>query len=112
MLNRVKLENFKAWQEADVRLGRITGFFGTNSGGKSSLLQFLLLLQQTRNATDQGLVLDFGGQTDLVKAVVVNATDSDWRHAADLLHDLGLDVEELCPHLPWIDGSTAPAGGP
>ena len=66
MLNRMRFENFKAWQKADVGLGRITGFFGTNSAGKSSVLQFLLLLKQTRNATDRGLVLDFGGPTDLV----------------------------------------------
>ena len=66
MLNRVRLENYKAWKSADLRLGRITGFFGTNSAGKSSLLQFLLLLKQTKDATDRGLVLDFGSPTDLV----------------------------------------------
>ena len=66
MLNRLKIENFKAWREADLTLGKVTGLFGTNSAGKSSLLQFLLLLKQTRNATDRGLVLDFGGPADLV----------------------------------------------
>ena len=66
MLKRLKIENFKAWQEADLTFGKVTGFFGTNSAGKSSLLQFLLLLKQTRNATDRGLVLDFGGPEDLV----------------------------------------------
>ena len=53
MLNRLQLGNFKAWREADLRLGRVTALFGTNSAGKSSLLQFLLLLKQTRNATDR-----------------------------------------------------------
>ena len=66
MLNRMKLENFKAWREADLTFGRVTGFFGTNSAGKSSLLQFLLLLKQTKNATDRGIVLDFGGPSDMV----------------------------------------------
>ena len=66
MLKRLKIENFKAWREADLTLGKVTGLFGTNSAGKSSLLQFLLLLKQTRNATDRGLVLDFGGPADLV----------------------------------------------
>ena len=66
MLNRLKVENFKAWREADLRFGRVTGFFGTNSAGKSSLLQLLLLLKQTRNATDRGLVLDFGGPAAMV----------------------------------------------
>ena len=66
MLKRLQLTNFKAWQEADLRFGKVTGFFGTNSAGKSSLLQLLLLLKQTKNATDRGLVLDFGGPSDLV----------------------------------------------
>ena len=29
MLNRLKIENFKAWREADLRFGKVTGFFGT-----------------------------------------------------------------------------------
>ena len=65
MLKRLKLENFKAWREADLQFGKVTGFFGTNSAGKSSLLQLLLLLKQTRNATDRGLVLDFGEPADM-----------------------------------------------
>lgn len=39
---------------------------GTNSSGKSSILQFLLLLKQTKNATDRSLILDFGGPEQLV----------------------------------------------
>ena len=66
MLNKLRIENFKAWREADLTLGKVTGFFGPNSAGKSSLLQFLLLLKQTRNATDRGLVLDFGGPGHMV----------------------------------------------
>ena len=66
MLNHLQFSNFKAWREADLKFGKVTGFFGTNSAGKSSLLQFLLLLKQTRNATDRGLVLDFGGPTEMV----------------------------------------------
>ena len=52
--------------EVDLRLGKVTGLFGTNSSGKSSLLQLLLLLKQTSNATDRGLVLDLGGPADIV----------------------------------------------
>ena len=85
MLNRLKIGNFKAWREADLAFGKVTGFFGTNSAGKSSLLQFLLLLKQTRNATDRGLVVDFGGggPTDLVNlgtfTDVVHGQDKDAR---------------------------------
>ncbi len=65
MLKHLEIQNFKAWREADLAFGKVTGFFGTNSAGKSSLLQLLLLLKQTRNATDRGLVLDFGGPESL-----------------------------------------------
>ena len=66
MLNRLKLEKFKAWRKADLKFGKVTGFFGTNSSGKSSLLQLLLLLKQTKDATDRGLVLHFGGSGEYV----------------------------------------------
>ena len=66
MLTRMRIEKFKAWPEVDLAFGKVTGLFGPNSAGKSSLLQFLLLLKQTRNATDRRLVLDFGGPADLV----------------------------------------------
>ena len=79
MLTRMKLDNFKAWREADLQIGKVTGFFGTNSAGKSSLLQLLLLLKQTRNATDRGLVLDFGEPEDLANL----GTFKDVVHAHD-----------------------------
>ncbi len=78
MLKRMKIRNFKAWQEADLKFGKVTGFFGTNSAGKSSLLQLLLLLKQTKNATDRGLVLDFGSPTDPVN--LGTFTDAVHRH--------------------------------
>ncbi len=61
MLRHINLKNFKAWRELDIELGRrITGLFGTNSSGKSSLIQFLLMLKETKNNPDRNLVLDFG----------------------------------------------------
>ena len=66
MLNHLFVTNFKAWRELNMPLGKITGLFGSNSSGKSSIIQFLLLLKQTKNATDRRLVLDFGGPDELV----------------------------------------------
>ncbi len=61
MIKHVNLKNFKAWRELDIEFGRrITGLFGTNSSGKSSLIQFLLMLKETKNNPDRNLVLDFG----------------------------------------------------
>ena len=61
MIRHVNLKNFKAWRELDIELGpRITGLFGTNNSGKSSLIQFLLMLKETKNNPDRNIVLDFG----------------------------------------------------
>lgn len=62
MLKRLKLRNFKSWREADVTFGRITGLFGTNSSGKSSLAQFLLLLKQSKESNDLAATLDLNGR--------------------------------------------------
>lgn len=48
----------------------------------------------------------------VAKAVVINATDGDWGQGGGLLCNLGIDVEELCPHLPWIDEPADEAGAP
>jgi predicted ATPase len=64
MLKRLHLTNFKSWGEADLTCGRITGVFGNNSSGKTSLIQFLLLMKQTKDATDRAISLELNG--DLV----------------------------------------------
>jgi predicted ATPase len=38
----------------------LTGIFGTNSSGKTAILQFLLMLKQTVESSDQNLPLNFG----------------------------------------------------
>lgn len=61
MFTQMRMTNFKSWQDTgDVRLAPLTGFFGTNSSGKSSLLQMLLLLKQTTESRDRNLVLKTG----------------------------------------------------
>lgn len=96
MLKHLEVHNFKAWRGLDLKLGKVTGLFGTNSSGKSSVLQFLLLLKQTKDATDRGLVLDFGGPNQLVnlgtyEAIVHRSdqtADIDWTLHWDLLEKL------------------------
>lgn len=61
MLRRLSFTNFKSWPKAELTLAPITGLFGTNSSGKTSLLQFLLMLKQTKEATDRALSLDLNG---------------------------------------------------
>ena len=62
MLTRLRLKNFKSWQDTqDIALKPITGFFGANSSGKSGLIHALLLLKQTADSADRGIVFHFGG---------------------------------------------------
>jgi len=65
MLSALRFTNFKSWSAADLQCRRITGVFGTNSSGKTSLIQFLLLLKQTKEATDRAISLELNG--DLVQ---------------------------------------------
>ena len=61
MFKQMSMTNFKSWRETGpVRLAPLTGFFGANSSGKSSLLQMLLLLKQTAESNDRNLVLKTG----------------------------------------------------
>src|ERR1035438_6400856 len=61
MLSALRFTNFKSWAKVDLPCGRITGVFGTNSSGKTSLIQFLLLMKQTKDATDRAVSLELNG---------------------------------------------------
>lgn len=61
MLRKLSFTNFKTWASVDLACGSVTGLFGTNSSGKTSILQFLLMLKQTREATDRALSLELNG---------------------------------------------------
>ena len=61
MLTHLKLENFKIWRSTGpIRLAPLTLLLGTNSSGKSSLIQSLLLIRQTVKGDDQNLDLNLG----------------------------------------------------
>ena len=64
MITHIRVKNFKSWADSgEVVLAPLTGFFGTNSSGKSSLLQMLLLLKQSIGSEE---VLFFGDEASLV----------------------------------------------
>lgn len=61
MITCLRAENFKSWKDTgDLHLGRLTGLFGTNSSGKTSILQILPLLKQTAENSDRNRVLHTG----------------------------------------------------
>jgi predicted ATPase len=64
MITHIRVKNFKSWKDTrKVDLAPLTGFFGTNSSGKSSLLQMLLLLKQTVGREE---VIFFGDKNSVV----------------------------------------------
>jgi hypothetical protein len=75
MFTEIRATNFKSWArlapdaQADndaqidslgLPLGRVTGLFGANSSGKTSILQIPLLLKQTAESADRRTPLDLG----------------------------------------------------
>jgi AAA15 family ATPase/GTPase len=67
MLKKLRIKNFKSWKDTgEIDLAPITMFFGGNSSGKTSLLQFILMLKQTAEAEDySSQILKFNGIVNL-----------------------------------------------
>jgi predicted ATPase len=63
MFTKLGIRNFKAWKgQHEIPLRPLTLVLGVNSAGKTSLLQPLLLLQQTAASPDRQQALNLGGQ--------------------------------------------------
>lgn len=62
MFTKLHLKNFKAWRDTgEIKLAPVNLLLGTNSSGKSSLIQSLLLLKQTAESLDRTIHLNLGG---------------------------------------------------
>lgn len=62
MFTELRLTQFKAWKKTGaVALKPVTMLLGTNSSGKSTLIQSLLLLKQTVQSPDRTVHLNLGG---------------------------------------------------
>ena len=84
MITEFKAENFKSWEDTGkIDFAPLTGFFGANSSGKTSLLQVLLMLKQTvERPSNWNDTLDFGDESSLVN--LGNFRDVIYRHRQDL----------------------------
>lgn len=65
MITHLRAQRFKSWEDTGpMTMAPLTGLFGTNSSGKTAILQLLLMLKQTVESTDRSRVLHIaGGQT-------------------------------------------------
>jgi predicted ATPase len=94
MLTRLRIRNFKNWADTgDIRLAPITVFFGTNSSGKSSLIQFVLMLRQTAESPDRLRVLHPGDENTPVEL----GTFRDLIFQHSLANSIGFEVEWKLP---------------
>ena len=68
MITELSVQNFKSWKDTGkLQIAPLTGFFGANSSGKTSILQTLLMLKQTvERPSDWEGVVDFGDDNSLV----------------------------------------------
>jgi len=101
MITKLRAENFKSWKDTgELRLAPLTGLFGTNSSGKTSILQVLLLLKQTvERPSDWHNVLDFGDAESLVDL----GTFDDIIHEHRLDSKLNLSVSWKLPQKMTIE---------
>ncbi|MCG9126293.1 DUF3696 domain-containing protein [Candidatus Poribacteria bacterium] len=67
MITELRAQNFKSWQDTEsLQFAPLTGLFGANSSGKTSILQMLLMLIQTAESPDRNRVLHLGDERTLV----------------------------------------------
>lgn len=90
MLTRLRFKNFKAWPDSgEIRLAPLTVLFGTNSAGKTSIPQLLLMLKQTAASPDRQRALQLGDSRSLVELGVYD--DIVYRHDVTQPLDIELD---------------------
>ena len=67
MIKKLQVKSFKSWEDTgSLQFAPLTGFFGTNSSGKTSILQLLLMLKQTVESSDRKRVLHTGDNFSIV----------------------------------------------
>lgn len=94
MLTNLRIQNFKSWRDTGkMRAAPITALFGTNSSGKTSLMQLLLLLKQTADSADRSQVLNLGDDRSLVEL----GTFQEIIYSRDLTLPLAWELEWTLP---------------
>jgi predicted ATPase len=94
MLTRLRFKNFKAWPDSgDIRLAPLTVLFGTNSAGKTSIPQLLLMMKQTAASPDRQRALQLGDNRSLVELGVYD--DIVYQH--DVSQPLEIELDWTAP---------------
>lgn len=75
MLDKIKLKNFKCYQEIDLELKGLNIFCGANSSGKSAIIQAIAMFLQSDNEsklTFDGKLVNLGNYKDVYNHFIYN----------------------------------------
>jgi len=68
MITDISFSNFMSWKNLKkLKFGKITGIFGANSSGKTSIINMILLLKQSIESPDRKQILNFGTDRDYIQ---------------------------------------------
>ena len=106
MITELSAQNFKSWENTGrLQIAPLTGFFGANSSGKTSIFQTLLMLKQTAERPPEwDGVIDFGDEGSVVNLSSFNEVIH--RHKSGL--SLDISVSWQLPEKLIIGGGSAP----
>ncbi|RLD62697.1 MAG: hypothetical protein DRI84_10590 [Bacteroidetes bacterium] len=94
MITNIKIKNFKALRDRDIGMSNLNVFTGLNGMGKSTLLQALILLRQSRKNNFEELILkdiiELGTFRDIIcesrlKNKDILSFELDWKDKSKLL---------------------------
>ena len=90
MITELSAQNFKSWENTgQLQIAPLTGFFGANSSGKTSIFQTLLMLKQTAECPPEwDGVIDFGDERSVVN--LSNFNEVIHRHKSGLSLDISV----------------------
>ncbi len=90
MITKLSAQNFKSWEDTgQLQIAPLTGFFGANSSGKTSIFQTLLMLKQTaERPPDWNGTIDFGDEGSVVNLFSFNEVSH--RHKSGLSLDISV----------------------
>ena len=90
MITELSAQNFKSWENTGkLQIAPLTGFFGANSSGKTSIFQTLLMLKQTAERPPEwDGAIDFGDEGSVVN--LCNFDEVIHRHKSGLSLDISV----------------------
>lgn len=111
MIKSLRIQNFKGWKDTGkIEFAPITLFLGSNSSGKSSIGQFLMMLKQSCQSVDRQTVLFLGDSESVVElgGPVDMLYMHDTKNLLDFEYRWGLSKEITLTTANEADGSDNP----